>query len=106
MASQDEPDDLYLHAEAAKKLNALYANRLFVQPLGEGLIRLNLGEFHDWEPTYHSASVMTPEMALELATVLHRVALRVMENQLDVAKVQQAARAAAEGGEPDGQEPR
>lgn len=71
----NEEPDLWLHREAAKKLNALYSNRIFVQPLPEGLVRLNFGEVLDEdEPTYHSCVILTAENALQFADLIRNVA--------------------------------
>lgn len=83
---QDDSDDLWIHDEAAKKVNALYANRLFAQPLNEGVIRISFGEMSDnIDPKYHSAIVVTPEMAVDFAEVIHRVAQAAIKAQQEYA---------------------
>jgi len=77
----EEPNefDFWEHTEAAKKLNALYTNRIYVQPLGEGIVRINFGETMDAEPSYHTAIAATPEQAIEFASLIYRVANTMLE---------------------------
>jgi hypothetical protein len=68
-------DDLWMDQEAAKKLTGIYTNRVFVQPLGDGLVRVNFGEVLDEsEPTYHTALVMTAINAAAFAELIQRLA--------------------------------
>lgn len=87
--------DLWEHSEAAKKLNALYANRIYVQPLPEGAVRINFGETMDADPSYHTAIVATPHQALDFASVIFRIAQAMIEDQKS-ADAALAAMAAAE----------
>lgn len=93
MASQADDDDLYLHAEAVKKVTALYANRIFAQPMAEGMVRVSFGEMSDtFDPSYHSAIALTPELALEFADVVQRVAARVMKHRDELAEALRSQR--------------
>jgi hypothetical protein len=104
-------DDLWEHQEASKKLTALYANRIFAQPLGEGVLRVNFGEMTETiDPSYHSAIVVTPELALEFADVIFRVATELLRAQqeradreaLDRLEKQLAAQAGGASGAAEG----
>ena len=78
VAEQAEADvdwDTWLNSEAVKKLNGQFTNRLFVQHLGDGLIRLNFGDVMDaQEPTYHTAIVLTASNAMQFAELIYRMA--------------------------------
>jgi hypothetical protein len=67
-------DDDWEHIEAAKKIDAIFANQVFVQPLGDGLLRLNFGEVLDDQPRYHSAIVISARNGLALADLIDRIA--------------------------------
>lgn len=70
----DIPDDYWEETEAAKKLNAIFANQVYVQHLGSSLLRINLGESLDEEPRYHTAIVMTAANAYQFGALLMRMA--------------------------------
>lgn len=99
----DEDTDLWEHSEAAKKITAQYANRIFSQPLGEGMVRITFGEMTETiDPVYHTSIVVTPELALEFAEVIHRVASTVIRARSELAEAErtfaeQGASSAAEG---------
>lgn len=88
-----EPDyDTWLNAEAVKKLNGQFANRLFVQHLGDGLLRLNFGDVMDEsEPAYHTAIVVTAANAISIAELIYRMGL-----DAQAAQAAQLARVAAQ----------
>lgn len=76
---EQDDDNLWEHQQAAKKLTAQYANRIFAQPLAEGTVRISFGEMSEtFDPLYHTAIVVTPELAIEFAQVINQVALRVL----------------------------
>lgn len=83
MAEDDpvEEQDFWYEMEAAKKINGLFANRIYVQPLGEGLVRINFGEVLDADPSYHSAVVVTALQAKQFAQVIFNVATSVVERE-------------------------
>ncbi|HEX4694978.1 hypothetical protein [Sphingomonas sp.] len=86
----DPDDDSWMDREAAKKLNGLYANRVYVQPLGSGMVRINFGEIIDADdPSYHSAIVVTAEQATQFGELIYRLGM-------DTAKHEAAARIARE----------
>ena len=92
MNDEVDENDLWEHNDAAKKVPAQYANRIFVQPLGEGMVRISMGEMNETiDPIYHTSIVATPELAMEFAEVIHRVA-----GQLLIAQQEAAERAAHE----------
>lgn len=70
----DTEYDTWLDTEAAKKLNGQFTNRIFVQHLGDGLIRLNFGDVLDVEePSYHTAIVLTANNAVQFAELIYRM---------------------------------
>lgn len=70
----DDVNDYWMEREAAKKINALFANRIYVQPIATGMVRLNFGEMLDeYDPTYHTAIVLTAEEAVSFAVLIHRI---------------------------------
>ncbi len=83
MAENDplEEQDFWQEIEAAKKINGLFANRIYVQPLGDGMVRINLGEVLDEETSYHSAVVVTALQAKQFAQVIFNVASAILEQQ-------------------------
>ena len=87
--SQDDPiehdeTDLWEHQEASKKIIAQYANRIFAQPLAEGTVRISFGEMPEsFDPIYHTAIVVTPELAIEFAQVINQVAQSVLKARAD-----------------------
>ncbi len=66
------------HVEAVKKLNAIYTNQVFVQPLGDGNIRINFGETLDEEPRYHTSVVVSAANALDFANLVARMANSIL----------------------------
>lgn len=68
------PNEDWDHKDAASKITATFANQAFVQPLGDGLIRISFGEtFPDeLEVRYHTSVVMSARNALELAQIMYR----------------------------------
>lgn len=77
----EEEQDFWFENEAAKKLNGLYANRIYVQPLGEGMVRINFGEVLDEDSSYHTAIVVTAQQAKQFAQVIFNVATAVVERE-------------------------
>jgi hypothetical protein len=66
--------DNWLETEAVKKLNGQFTNRLFVQHLGDGLLRLNFGDVQDSsDPSYHTALVITAANAIQFAELIYRM---------------------------------
>jgi hypothetical protein len=61
------------HLEEIKKLRASYANQVFVQPMGDGNLRLNFGETLDEESLYHTAVVLSYGNAIELSSLIQRM---------------------------------
>jgi hypothetical protein len=60
--------------EASKKLTGVFANRIYVQHLGEGMLRLNFGEVLDpHDPTYHTALVISGANAKLFAELIYRM---------------------------------
>lgn len=87
MNDQIDENELWEHNEAAKKVAAQYANRIFVQPLAEGTVRISFGEMTDSiDPIYHTSIVATPEIAIEFAEVIHRVARQMLKTQMEMAE--------------------
>jgi hypothetical protein len=84
--------DLWEDQEAAKKITGQFANRIFVQPLQNGLVRINFGEVLDTEASYHTAIVVTAEQAIGFAQVIYNIS--TAENA--AFRAIQAARAAME----------
>ncbi len=75
-----EDYDMYWEdREATKKIDGKFANRIYVQPVGDGMVRINLGEVLDDEPSYHTAVVVTAERAVDFAKLLQRVAEEIVE---------------------------
>lgn len=69
----------WLDLEATKKIHGIFANRIYVQPLGDGMVRLNFGEVLDNDdPTYHTALVMTASQAESFARLIHKVSLAIL----------------------------
>lgn len=96
MASQHQEDDLWEHNEAAKRITAQYANRIFVQPLGEGTVRISFGEMTDSvDPIYHTSIVATPELAMQFAEVMHQVARDLVADRQKLADQEAHYRMAA-----------
>jgi len=75
--NRTDPIDYWEEREAAKKVNGLYANHVYVQPLGQGMVRVNFGEVLDEEPRYHTAVVLTPENARDFAILMYQIAVRL-----------------------------
>lgn len=77
MAEYEEYDENvdWMDREAVKKLTGTYANRIFVQHLGEQMLRLNFGEVLDPDdPTYHTALVLSAANAKLFADLIYRQA--------------------------------
>lgn len=70
----DDPQDYWLETEAAKKIQGLFANQVYVQHLGSGLLRVNFGEVLDEDPRFHSAIVLTAENAYAFGALMQRMA--------------------------------
>ena len=115
---EDEPvEDYWEDREAAKKINGIYANRIFVQPLGDGMVRINLGEVIDEDRSYHTAAVVTAHQAVAFAQIIYSIATSVIEADRQAMAVaaeaaakfaeEQAEAAAADAARgPGGEEPR
>jgi len=69
-----EVTDYWEDREAAKKLTGVFANRVYVQPISPGMVRVNFGEVLDEEPTYHTAIVLTAADAMSFAALIYQVA--------------------------------
>lgn len=89
-------DDYWEDREASKKLTGRYANRIYVQPLGNGMVRINFGEVLDEEPSYHSAIVVTAEQAIGFAHVIFNVSTELAEAEHQASSAVAAANFAAE----------
>lgn len=74
----DQTEDNWEDREASKKIDGKFANRVYVQPLGNGMVRVNFGEVLDEYPSYHTAVVMTASDALRFAGLIHSVSDSVM----------------------------
>ena len=74
--------DNWEHVDAIKKLTAAYVNQLFIQPLGDGNLRLNFGEALDEEPRYHTAIVISAANAKSFAELIHRWAVDTLAPSL------------------------
>ena len=70
-----DASDNWEHIDAIKKLTAVYVNQLFIQPLGDGNLRLNFGEALDDEPRYHTAIVISAENAKLFSELVYRWAV-------------------------------
>jgi hypothetical protein len=68
------PDEYWEQRDASKKNPGLYTNQIYVQHLGEGLLRLSFGEVLDDEPRYHSALVLTAHNAYAFGELMMRMA--------------------------------
>lgn len=77
-AQSSEPYDDWFDREAAKKINGVYANRIFVQPTTDGLLRLNFGEIYDDDPTYHTAIILSAANAESFARLIHGMAVTLL----------------------------
>lgn len=78
-ANRDEPEDHWLHREAVKKLTAVYASRIFVQPVGQGMVRLSFGEaLDDDDPIYHTSIVMTATNAAQFAELIYSTSQAIL----------------------------
>ena len=73
MNTENSEFDLWEDREAAKKITGQFANRIFVQPLKNGLVRINFGEVLDEEASYHTAIIVTAEQAVEFAQVIYNI---------------------------------
>ena len=61
--------------EAVKKLTGQFVNRIFVQHMGDGMLRLNFGEVLDADdPTYHTALVISAANAMSFAELIYGMA--------------------------------
>lgn len=64
----------WLDTDAAKKNNGIFTNRIFVQHLGEGMLRLNFGEILAADdPSYHTALVISAANAVTFAELIYRM---------------------------------
>jgi hypothetical protein len=79
----NDPSDLWLDVEASKKNVGQFANRIFVQPLGNGMVRINLGEVLDDDPSYHTAIVVTAEQGMQFASLIHSISNKVRQEDVD-----------------------
>ena len=65
--------DDWENREAARRINALFANQVFVQPVGDGMLRINFGQvLTDEEPSYHSAVVISGQNAVAFGELIYR----------------------------------
>jgi hypothetical protein len=78
-ATEETPFDEWEHRDAAKKVSAIYANQVYIQPMAEGLIRVNFGEVMDEDPSYHTAIVLTPANCLLFSDLMARMATAVLK---------------------------
>jgi hypothetical protein len=82
--SEQEDDvgfpDTYWDQEAVKKIPAIYTNRVFVQHLGQGMMKVNFGEIvsDPTEPSYHASLVMTAANASEFAGLIYQMAQAIL----------------------------
>ena len=74
-----DSEDNWEDREASKKNDGKFANRIYVQPLGNGMVRVNFGEVLDEFPSYHTAIVMTAANAVEFAGLMQNVGAAVMD---------------------------
>lgn len=86
--SNDEPmeQDFWEDTFAAKKLNGIYSNRIYAQPLGDGMVRINFGEILDDEPRYHTAIVATAAQVKAFAQLMFNVSQAVLEAEMAAIK--------------------
>jgi len=103
---EDGPQDLWEDIEEAKKINGTFANRIFVQPLGNGMVRINFGEVLDEFPSYHTAIVVRADQAAGFAQVIYNISTGVIEAEQQAAEaasnLKKAAAAVMEPGAPHG----
>ena len=83
--SATEIPDLWEDREASKHLNAIFANRIFVQAVGDGLVRLNFGEITEEEPRYHSALLVSAHSAASFAQLMYQMASAILPPVPDLA---------------------
>jgi hypothetical protein len=80
---QEEVDWEILDAqEKVKQLRALFATRIFVQPLGEQL-RISFGDRVSDETVWHTSIVVPLAEALQYGELLTRMASESIDRQLD-----------------------
>jgi hypothetical protein len=89
----DDYDPYWEDRDASKANKGVFANRIYVQPLGNGMVRINFGEVLDDQPTYHTAIVVTAEQAVGFAQVIYNIGAGVEEAERLAAE--EAARASA-----------
>lgn len=96
-------DERWEAGEASKKLNALFANRIFVQPDGLHL-RITFGERVGDEGVFHTSVVVPNADALEFGRLILQMAEASIENQVEFYRqaiaeydAQKAAQKAADG---------
>ena len=66
-----DEEDTWMDQEAVKKLNGLFVNRIYVQHLGDQMMRLNFGEVLDPDdPSYHTALVISAANAKAFAELI------------------------------------
>ena len=73
--AESDWDAQWEEREAAKKNTGLFTNRVFAQPLGDGLVRVNFGEVIDTEPSYHTAIVITAANAVAFGELIYRMGI-------------------------------
>jgi hypothetical protein len=72
-AAEDQYNDDWEHRDAARKISALFANQVYVQPVGDGMLRINFGQvLSDDEPSYHTAVVVSARNAVAAGELLYR----------------------------------
>lgn len=81
-STEDADWEVFDAQEKAKKLQALFCNRAFVQPDGLHL-RMSLGEWVGDETLYHTAVVIPHANALELGKLLVQMAEASINQQID-----------------------
>lgn len=89
--TDDIEDNFWEDREAAKAIAAKFSNRIYVQPIGQGMVRIAFGEILDSSPSYHTVVVVTAAQALDFANVIYNMA-DLADNQ---AKAEMAAQFAA-----------
>ncbi|RYE03221.1 MAG: hypothetical protein EOP61_05520 [Sphingomonadales bacterium] len=73
------PEDYWEEEEASKAIRGMFTNRLYVQHLGSGLLRLNYAEvLTEHDPQYHTALVMTAENAFAFGQLMQRMAMAAL----------------------------
>lgn len=71
----EDVENPWADQEAVKRITGLYTNRIFVQHLGDGMLRLNFGEILDPDdPSYHTALVISAGNAKAFAELIVRQA--------------------------------